>query len=96
MPGFEWPSHKKAYPFCHIRPYSHYKTRIKPRYLKNGKIQMDHIGGDVDQHTADYQRKLTERGIKLPAFIFKAETPNFVNDIASFPEVILRDYGFIV
>ena len=95
MPGFEWPSHKKAYPFCHIRPYSHYKTRIKPRYLKDNKIKMDHIGGDIDQHTADYQRKLAERGIKLPAFLFKADTPNFVNDIASFPDVILRDYGFI-
>ena len=95
MPGFEWPSHKKAYPFCHIRPYSHYKMRIKPKYLKDEKIKMDHIGGNVDQHTADYQRKLSKRGIKLPAFLFKPETPNFVNDIASFPKIILRDYGFL-
>ena len=56
---------------------------------------MNFIGGNIDQHTTEYQRKLTERGIKLPACLFCQETPNFVNDIASFPEIILRDYGFI-
>ena len=96
MPGFEWPSHKKAYPFCHIRPYSHYKTRIKPQYLKNNKIQMDLIGGTIDQHSPAYQQKLSNRGIKLPKFLFEANTPHFVNDIASFSDTILRDYGFIL
>lgn len=95
MPGFEWPSGKKSYPFCHIRPYVHYKTRIKPRYFQNGKIKMTFMGGDVDQHTEEYKRRLAERGIKLPAFLFKETTPNFVNDIAAFPDIILRDYGFI-
>ena len=96
MPGFEWPSHKKAYPFCHIRAYSHYKTRMKPRYLKGDKIQMNLIGGNVDQHTNEYKRKLKLRGIKIPDFLFGKEIPNFVNDISEFSEIILKDYGFIV
>ena len=96
MGGYEWPSGKKLYQFCHQRAYTHYIPKVKEDYKMNGKFQMKLIKtGKVDQHTAEYKAKLKELGIVLPKVAFEKETPNFVVDIAKLPEKILRDYGFI-
>ena len=53
-------------------------------------------GGKFDQHTIEYQAKLKARKIKLPAIAYAATTPNFLVDIASLPEIILKEHGFIL
>jgi hypothetical protein len=53
-------------------------------------------GGQYDQHSEEYKARLKERNIVLPAIAFKSTTPNFIVDIASLPEPILRDHGFIL
>jgi hypothetical protein len=97
MGGFEWPSGKKLYQFCHHRAYNHYLPKVK-NYYKNaaGKFQMRLINnGKIDQHTESYQAKLKHLGIILPNMAFAKTTPNFVVDITKLPTKILYDYGFI-
>ena len=53
-------------------------------------------GGKYDQHTTEYQEKLKARNIKLPAIAYADTTPNFLVDIASLPEIILNEHGFIL
>jgi len=99
--GICWPSGKKSWPFSHIRAYTHWKDKIKSRYIstKDGKqtimMQLPE-GGQYDQHRDEYKEKLSERNIVLPDVAFKLTTPNFIVDIASLPDDILRDHGFIV
>ena len=100
--GICWPSGKKSWPFSHIRAYTHWLCKIKPRYIrtnKNGKqtimMQLPECG-QYDQHSEEYKARLKERNIVLPAIAFKSTTPNFIVDIASLPESILRDHGFIL
>ena len=52
-------------------------------------------GGKFDQHTTEYQEKLKARKIKLPAIAYAATTPNFLVDVTSLPETILKEHGFI-
>ena len=105
MNGFKWPSGKKTYPFCHIRPYKHYIPKVRERYTKPAatatnpdrrtiQMRLPH-DGTVDQHTAAYKAKLAKRNIVLPAIAFAETTPNFVTDITWWPEKILRDHGYI-
>lgn len=98
MNGFEWPSGKKCYQFCHTRAYTHYLPKVREEYRdQNGKFRMRLVHtGQVDQHTEEYQNKLTEMGIVLPPIAFAETTPNFVTDITTYPLQILKDYGFIV
>ena len=101
--GFEWPSGKKLYQFCHQRAYKHWLPKVENRYKryreKQGKdatFQMRLIsGGTIDQHTKEYQDRLKARGIVLPAIAFDKDTPNFVVDILNVPDIILRDHGYI-
>lgn len=101
MPGFTWPSGKKAYAFCHSRAYGFYMKRLRERYTKTnsqGRLtyQQRIIDiGTIDQHSVEYQNKLRDRGIVLPSIAFADTTPNFVVDILSLPEQTLRNYGFI-
>ena len=97
MGGYEWPSGKKLYQFCHQRAYKHFLPKIKEDYKNSaGKFQMRLIKtGKVNQHTMGYQAKLKELGIVLPKVAFAKTTPNFVVDIAKLPIKILHDYGFI-
>ena len=96
MGGFEWPSGKKLYQFCHVQAYGHYIPMIRKEYKVNGKFQQKLVTtGTVDQHTEEYQRRLRELNIELPSIAFKKETPNFVVDITKYPIQILKDYGFI-
>ena len=96
MGGYEWPSGKKLYQYCHQRAYNHFIPRTKEDYKVNGKMMMRLIKtGKVDQHTPAYQAKLKEMGIVLPAIAFHKDTPNFVVDLTKMPKVILRDYGYI-
>ena len=97
MGGYEWPSGKKLYQFCHQRAYTHYLPKVKSDYKDSaGKFQMQLVkNGTVDQHTSEYQAKLREMGIVLPKIAFDKATPNFVVDITKFPINILHDYGFI-
>ena len=53
-------------------------------------------GGKFDQHTIEYQEKLKAKNIKLPKVAFEATTPNFIVDIASLPNIILKEHGFIL
>jgi hypothetical protein len=105
MNGFKWPSGKKTYPFCHIRPYKHYIPKVRERYTKPAatatkpdrrtiQMRLPH-DGTIDQHTAAYKAKLARRNIVLPAIAFAETTPNFVTDISEWPEQILRDHGYI-
>jgi hypothetical protein len=101
--GFEWPSGKKLYQFCHQRAYKHWLPKVEDRYKKDrteqGKdatFQMRLIsGGTIDQHTKEYQDRLKARGIVLPAIAFDKDTPKFVIDILNVPDIILRDHGYI-
>ena len=78
MGGYEWPSGKKLYQYCHQRAYNHFIPRTKEDYKVNGKMMMRLIKtGKVDQHTPAYQAKLKEMGIVLPAIAFHKDTPNF-------------------
>ena len=97
MGGYEWPSGKKLYQFCHQRAYKYYLPKVRSEYKDSaGKFQMKLVkNGKVDQHTAEYQAKLKKLGIILPKIAFAKETPNFVVDITKYPITILRDYGFI-
>jgi hypothetical protein len=97
MGGFEWPSGKKLYQFCHQRAYNHYLPKVRNDYKNSaGKFQMRLIkNGKIDQHTGEYQAKLKELGIVLPKVAFANTTPNFVIDITKLPIKILYDYGFI-
>ena len=102
MPGFTWPSGKKAYAFCHSRAYGFYVDRIKSRYVKEGKrsgrktFQQELIDiGKIDQHTAEYKEALRKRGIKLPDVAFAKNTPNFIVDLLALSDQILKNYGFI-
>tara|TARA_B100001029_G_C14891951_1_gene355955 strand:- start:279 stop:635 length:357 start_codon:yes stop_codon:yes gene_type:complete len=97
MGGFEWPSGKKCYQFCHHRAYKHFIPKIKTDYLDaSGKFKMKLIkNGTIDQHTPEYQAKLRHLGIVLPKVAFYPTTPNFVVDITKLPITILKDYGFI-
>ena len=97
MGGYEWPSGKKLYQFCHQRAYKYYLPKVRSEYKDSvGKFQMKLVkNGKVDQHTPEYQAKLKKLGIILPKIAFAKETPNFVVDITKYPITILRDYGFI-
>jgi hypothetical protein len=97
MGGFEWPSGKKLYQFCHTRAYTHFIKKVKPYYIsESGKFQQRLItSGKVNQHTVEYQAKLKKLNIVLPSIAFHKDTPNFVVDITELPIQILRDYGFI-
>jgi len=98
MGGFEWPSGKKLYQFCHQRAYSHYIPKIKPHYLDSaGKFKMMIIeGGTINQHNNQYKENVRERGIYIPNIAFDENSPKFVVDILGLSDIILRDYGFIV
>ena len=52
--------------------------------------------GTIDQHTEEYQQKLADKGIVLPNIAFHKDTPNFVVDLLTIPDVILRDHGYIL
>ena len=101
MPGFTWPSGKKAYAFCHSRAYGFYLDRIRDRYTKQNAqdrrtFQQALLDiGTIDQHTQEYQTALSERGIKLPKVAFAETTPNFIVDLLSLPDQTLKNYGFI-
>ena len=102
MPGFTWPSGKKAYAFCHSRAYGFYLDRIRDRYTKQNALgrrtfQQALLDTDYgwDQHTPEYQAALSERGIKLPKVAFADTTPNFIVDLLSLPDQTLKNYGFI-
>jgi len=102
--GFEWPSGKKLYQFCHQRAYKHWLPRVQDRYKKDRRdenkeptFQMRLIDtGTIDQHTEEYQKKLADRGIVLPSIAYHKDTPNFIVDILTIPEVILKDHGYIL
>tara|TARA_B100000900_G_scaffold312249_1_gene271066 strand:- start:236 stop:1999 length:1764 start_codon:yes stop_codon:yes gene_type:complete len=99
--GFEWPSGKKLYHFCHQRAYKWWIPKSNSRYITSREnacdtYQMRLINtGSINQHTVEYQEKLKNRGIELPAIAFSESTPNFVVDILKVPDVILRDHGYI-
>ena len=97
MGGYEWPSGKKLYQFCHQRAYKFYLPKVRQDYkTSDGKFRMKLIKtGKIDQHTAEYKAKLKEMGIVLPKVAFSKTTPNFVVDITKLPTKILYDYGFI-
>ncbi len=104
MPGFQWPSGKKCYSFCHQRAYCHYLGKVRSRYLvplqtatgTRLRFQMRLIdAGKVDQKDPAYRQALERRGIKLPAVAFADATPLFVQDILKLSDTILQDYGFI-
>jgi hypothetical protein len=98
MGGSHWPSGKKLYQSYHPRAYSHYNPRTNDYYkdANNQKHQMRLVrNGNIDQHTIEYQTKLSELDIKLPEIAFHENTSNFVVDITTFTRKILRDYGFI-
>ena len=92
MGGYEWPSGKKLYQFCHHRAYNHFMKKVKPYYMNRGKFQQRLI--NTNQHTAEYKAKLKDMNIVLPDIAHK-DTPNFVVDITKLPIQILKDYGFI-
>ena len=100
--GVVWPSGKKSWGFCHTRANNHWVKKVKSRYIVKNKKGNDAIkmqlpeGGKYDQHTTEYQEKLKTRNIKLPAIAYAATTPNFLVDIASLPEIILKEHGFIL
>jgi hypothetical protein len=94
MPGFQWPSGKRCYIFCHTRAYCHYIPKIKPEYNVDG-FKMKLIPGTINQHDPKYQLKLKSRNIHLPEIAFQENMPKFVTDITLWPDEILRDYGFI-
>lgn len=101
LPGYEWPSGKMAYQFCHTRTYSHYLPRVQDRYKKSFpsgkqtfKMKLP-LGGKFDQHSDEYKAKLNSLGIVLPKIAFANSTPNFTTDITKFPKRILIDYGYI-
>ena len=97
MGGFEWPSGKKLYQFCHHRAYSHFNKKIKSIYLVNGKFKMKIItNGTIDQHDPQYKEALTNRNIIVPEIAFKPDMPKFVVDILLLSDTILKDYGFIL
>jgi len=104
LPGYEWPSGKTAYPFCHARAYGFYLDRVQEEYtrISPGGRRIFRIpdqgvrnGGAVNQKDPGYQRKLRERGIKLPARAFEAGMPHFTVDLLQLPDHILKGYGFI-
>jgi len=96
MGGFEWPSGKKLYQYVHHRAWCHYKDKTKDEYKIDGKFRQRLIKtGKIDQHTAEYQARLNELKIELPAIAFHKDTPNFVVDITKLPITLLKDYGFI-
>lgn len=97
MGGFEWPSGKKLYQFCHQRAYSHYLPKIRPYYKdSNHKFKMMLIqGGTINQHNNQYKENLRERGIYIPNIVFDPDMPNIRVDILQLSDTILRDYGFI-
>ena len=101
MPGFTWPSGKKAYAFCHSRAYGFYLDRIRDRYTKlnaQGRRTFQQYIldiGTIDQHTPEYQAALSARGIKLPNIAFADTTPKFIVDLLSLPDQTLKNYGFI-
>lgn len=101
MGGAEWPSHKKLYQSYHQRAYAHYQPRTREEYLLTtpaGKKchRMKLITtGKINQKSEEYKRKLKERNIVLPKIAFAEDTPLFVTDILKFPDIILKDYGFI-
>ena len=97
MGGFEWPSGKKLYQFCHHRAYTHFNKRIKSTYLVNGKFKMKIItNGTINQHEPQYKEALENRNIVIPEIAFNPDMPKFVVDILSLSDTILKDYGFIV
>ena len=96
MGGYEWPSGKKLYQFCHQRAYKWFIPKIKDDYKINGKYQQKLVkNGKIDQHTDQYKEKLKKLNIELPNIAFHKNTPNFVVDITKLPKKILKDYGFI-
>ena len=97
MPGFQWPSGKRCYIFCHTRAYYHYLPKIKPEFLAPGQcFQMKIIDtGTINQHDPKYQKKLKKRKIKIPEIAFGENMPNFVTDITLWSDELLKDYGFI-
>ena len=96
MGGFEWPSGKKLYQFCHHRAYKHFIPKIKNHFtVKNKFKQKLPNNGFINQHSHTYKMKLNSRGIVLPDIAFNSNTPPFYNDISSLPDFILKDYGFI-
>lgn len=94
MPGFQWPSGKRCYMFCHTRAYCHYIPKIKPEYNVDG-FKMKLISGTINQHDPKYQKKLKKRKIKIPEIAFKENMPKFVTDITLWSDELLKDYGFI-
>jgi hypothetical protein len=97
MPGFQWPSGKRCYIFCHTRAYYHYLPKIKPGFLAPGRsFQMKIINtGTINQRNPAYRKKLKKRKIKIPEIAFGENMPNFVTDITLWSDDILKDYGFI-
>jgi len=95
MPGFQWPSGKKCYIFCHTRAYCHYMSKIKPEFCTTG-FQMKLISGNINQRDPAFRKKLKKRKIKIPEIAFAENMPNFVTDITLWPDEILKDYGFIL
>jgi hypothetical protein len=97
MGGFEWPSGKKLYQFCHSRAYTFYIDKVRDEYkTKTGKFRMKMVDcGKVDQHSDEYKAKLKERNIIIPEIAFHPNTPKFVQDPLELSDRILRDYGFI-
>lgn len=97
MGGYEWPSGKKLYQFCHPRVYSHFIKKIKSRYITNSKFKMRMITcGQINQHEPNYKRQLEQRNIYIPNVAFNENMPNFVIDPLSFSDTLLKDYGFIL
>ena len=96
MPGFQWPSGKRCYMFCHTRAYYHYMPKVKPEFLAPGQgFRMKLITtGTINQRDPAYRKKLKKRKIKLPEIAFNENMPNFVTDITLWPDEILKDYGF--
>ena len=96
MGGYEWPSGKKLYQFCHQRAYKWFIPKIKDDYKISDKYQQKLVkNGEIDQHTEEYKEKLRELNIELPDIAFHKNTPKFVVDITKLPIMILKDYGFI-
>lgn len=97
MPGFQWPSGKRCYIFCHTRAYHHYLPKIKSDFLAAGRsFQMKIIDtGTINQRDPAYRKKLKKRKIKIPEIAFCENMPNFVTDITLWSDDLLKDYGFI-
>ena len=97
MPGLRWPSGKKAYSFCHIQSYFHWKSKLKDYFIENDKIRIKlPKHGTINHKSEEYISELNKRKINLNSIVFSNEMPLFVVDILMMTDKELKLYGFIL